>query len=118
LLANGEREILPPDDLTFSVGESASLRIEKLLGGEQTVKVRLPMPKSKTHPVTAPEAVHAERLSDEIGILKVAMFPGVIGIDVAKDTQTLCRRSLRPSTPYGIVPAFYRKLPTAHVTSK
>jgi len=43
------------------------------------------MPKSKTHPVTAPEAVHAERLSDEIGLLKVAMFPGVIGIDVAKD---------------------------------
>ena len=85
LLRNGEREIRPPDDLTFSVGESASLRIEKLDGGEQTVKVQLPIPKSKTHPVTAPEAVHAERLTDEIGLLKVAMFPGVIGIDVAKD---------------------------------
>jgi len=85
LLGNGEREIRPPEDLTFSVGESASLLIEKLHGGQQTVKVQLPMPKSKTHPVTAPEAVHAERLSDEIGLLKVAMFPGVIGIDVAKD---------------------------------
>src|ERR1700693_1127300 len=85
LLGNGEREIRPPDDLTFSVGESASLGIEKLHGGRQTVKVQLPMPKSKTHPVTAPKAVHAEKLSDEIGILKVAMFPGVIGIDVAKD---------------------------------
>ena len=85
LLGNGEREIRPPDDLTFSVGESASLLIEKLHGGQQTVKVQLPMPKSKTHPVTAPEAVHAERLSYEIGLLKVAMFPGVIGIDVAKD---------------------------------
>src|SRR3984893_14051697 len=85
LLGNGEREIRPPDDLTFSVGESASLRIEKLHGGEQTVKVQLPMPKSKAHPVTAPEAVHAERLSYEIGLIKIAMFPGVIGIDVAKD---------------------------------
>jgi carboxyl-terminal processing protease len=85
LLRNGERDIRPPDDLTFSVGESASLLIEKLHGGQQTVKVQLPMPKSKTHPVTAPEAVQAERLSDEIGLLKVAMFPGVIGIDVAKD---------------------------------
>jgi carboxyl-terminal processing protease len=85
LLGNGEREIRPPDDLTFSVGESARLLIEKLHGGQQTVTVQLPMPKSKTHPVTAPEAVHAERLSDEIGLLKVAMFPGVIGIDVAKD---------------------------------
>ena len=43
------------------------------------------MPKSKKHPVTAPEAVHAEMLTDEIGLLKVAMFPGAIGIDVAKD---------------------------------
>jgi carboxyl-terminal processing protease len=85
LLGNGERDIRPPDDLTFSVGESASLVIEKLHGGQQTVKVQLPVPKSKTHPVTAPEAVHAERLSYEIGLIKVAMFPGVIGIDVAKD---------------------------------
>src|SRR5260370_33467561 len=85
LLGNGERDVRPPDDLTFSVGESVSLLIEKLHGGQQTVKVQLPMPKSKTHPVTAPEAVHAERLSYEIGLLKVAMFPGVIGIDVAKD---------------------------------
>src|SRR5260370_22229459 len=87
LLGNREQDIRPPDDLTFSVGELASLLIEKLHGGQQTVKVQLPVPKSKTHPVTAPEAVHAERLSDEIGLLKVAMFPGVIGIDVAKDVD-------------------------------
>src|SRR6202046_739256 len=85
LLGNGEREIRPPEDLTFSVGESASLLIDKLHGGQQSVKVQLPVPKSKTHPAAAPVAVHAEKLSDEIGILKVAMFPGVIGIDVAKD---------------------------------
>jgi len=85
LLGSGEQDIRPPDDLTFSVGESASLLIEKLHGGRQTVKVQLPMPKSKKHPVTAPEAVRTERLSYEIGLLKVAMFPGVVGIDVAKD---------------------------------
>jgi C-terminal processing protease CtpA/Prc len=85
LLGTGEQDIRPPDDLTFSVGESASLLIEKLHGGRQTVKVQLPMPKSKKHPVTAPEAVRTERLSYEIGLLKVAMFPGVVGIDVAKD---------------------------------
>jgi C-terminal processing protease CtpA/Prc len=84
LLGTGEQDIRPPDDLTFSVGESASLLIEKLHGGRQTVKVRLPMPKSKKHPVTAPEAVCTERLNHEIGLLKVAMFPGAVGIDVAK----------------------------------
>ncbi len=85
LLECGGREIRPPEDLNFSVGESASLTVEKLHGGQQSVNVRLPMPKSQKHPVTAPEAVRTERLSYEIGLLKVAMFPGAIGIDVAKD---------------------------------
>jgi carboxyl-terminal processing protease len=85
LLECGGREIRPPEDLNFSVGESASLTVEKLHGGQQSVNVRLPMPKSQKHPVTAPEAIRTERLSYEIGLLKVAMFPGAIGIDVAKD---------------------------------
>src|SRR5271157_2549358 len=80
-----ERGIRPPEDLNFSAGESAQITIQKLDGGVQGVSLQLPMPKSKKHPVTAPEPVHAEMLSDEIGLLKVAMFPGAIGIDVAKD---------------------------------
>ena len=85
LLGCGEREIRPPEDLTFSAGESAQLTIQKLDGGVQGVRLQLPVPKDKKHPVTAPEAVHTEMLTDEIGLLKVAMFPGAIGIDVAKD---------------------------------
>jgi carboxyl-terminal processing protease len=85
LLECGGQEIRPPEDLNFSIGESASLLIEKLHGSQQIVKVNLPMPKSKKHPVTAPQAVHSERLTYDIGLLKVAMFPGAIGIDVAKD---------------------------------
>src|SRR5438445_10894936 len=85
LLECGGREIRPPDDLTFSVGEFASLLVEKLDGGQQKVNIQLPIPKSQKHPVTAPQAVHARKLTDDIGLLKVAMFPGAIGIDVAKD---------------------------------
>ena len=111
LLECGGREICPPHDLMFSIGESAELLIDKLHGGQQQVQVRLPLPKSKKHPVTAPEAVHAERLSEEIGLLKVAMFPGAIGIDVAKDIDrgvaalNGCRRlivDLRGNTGGGI----------------
>ncbi len=85
LLECDGREIRPPHDLMFSIGESANLLIEKLHGGQQKVKVQLPIPKSKKHPVTVPDPVQAERLSYEIGLLKVTMFPGAIGIDVAKD---------------------------------
>jgi C-terminal processing protease CtpA/Prc len=85
LLECGGHEIRPPEDVRFSVGESASLLIEKLSGERHRVNVELPMPKSRKHPVTAPQAVHARKLTDEIGLLTVAMFPGAIGIDVAKD---------------------------------
>jgi carboxyl-terminal processing protease len=85
LLANGKQEIRSPEDLTFSVGESVELTIEKLHGGQERLRLQLPVPKSKKHPVTAPDPVHAEALTDDIGLLKVATFPGVIGIDVAKD---------------------------------
>lgn len=85
LLGYRGHEIHPPEDMMFSVGESTDLVIEKLNGGEERVQIHLPLPKSRKHPVTAPEAVHAERLSEEIGLLKVAMFPGAVGIDVAKD---------------------------------
>jgi C-terminal processing protease CtpA/Prc len=85
LLQCAGREVRPPDDLTFAIGESAQLIIEKLLGGQHEVTVKLPMPRSQKHPVTAPQSVIAERLSTEVGLLRVAMFPGAIGIDVAKD---------------------------------
>ena len=85
LLQCDGQEIRPPKDLVFSGGESVDLLIEKLHGAQQKVKVQSPVPKSQKHPVTAPEPVHIERLSYEIGLLKVAMFPGVVGIDVAKD---------------------------------
>lgn len=85
LLEYGGREIGPPEGLNFSVGESANLLIEKLHGSQQVVKVQLPMPKSQKYPVTTPETVYAERVRHDIGLLKVAMFPGAVGIDVAKD---------------------------------
>jgi C-terminal processing protease CtpA/Prc len=71
--------------LTFSVGETADLTVEKLNGGQERLRLQLPVPKSKKHPVTAPDPVHAEKITDEIGLLKVAMFPGVVGIDVARN---------------------------------
>ena len=111
LLGYGEREILPPEDLNFSAAESAQLAIQKLDGEVRRLSLQLPTPRDKKHPVTAPEAVHAEMLDDEIGLLKVAMFPGAVGIDVAKEidqgiaTLDGCRRlivDLRGNTGGGI----------------
>jgi hypothetical protein len=35
--------------------------------------------------ISVDEPYWTEKLSDEIGLLRVTMFPGAIGIDVAKD---------------------------------
>jgi hypothetical protein len=45
LLECGGREIRPPEDLHFSLAESANLLVEKLHGGQRSVRVQLPMPK-------------------------------------------------------------------------
>src|SRR5260370_41687869 len=66
LLENGGREVRPPNDLTFSVCESANLLIEKLHGEVQKVNVQLPMPKSQKHPVTAPQAVTTEKFTTKL----------------------------------------------------
>lgn len=87
-----EREV--HKDLRFAGGESASLLIEKLSGGHQRVNVQLPLPKSQNHPVTAPEAGHARKLTDDIGLLTLAMFPGAIGIDSARDMTEESRHSM------------------------
>src|SRR5260370_583873 len=61
--------------------------------------------------VAGAEAGHGRKLTDDSGLLKVAMFPGAIGIDVAKDidrgiaTLDGCRRlivDLRGNTGGGI----------------
>src|SRR5207248_6506350 len=64
LLESGGREIRPPEGLAFSSGESANLLIEKLHGGQQSIKVQLPVPKSQKHPVTAPQPAHTAKRSD------------------------------------------------------
>src|SRR5207245_1661048 len=44
----------------------------------------VPSPRSKSHPVIVPKAVLCSQLPDGIGWLKVTMFPGAVGIDLAK----------------------------------
>jgi C-terminal processing protease CtpA/Prc len=45
-------------------------------------------PRSKSHPVIVPKAVLCSQLPDGVGWLKVTMFPGSVGIDLAKMFDT------------------------------
>ncbi len=71
----------------------------------------IPGSKEKQRPIVVPDqVVNASRLPDGTGMIRVSMFPGVLGMDVARDisraiTELACERlviDLRGNTGGGI----------------
>ena len=87
VLAIGNTEIKPPTPLVFKMGESATLTLRKLDGRELVATLNVPTPKDRKHPVSQPKSVLYKRLEDGTAFIKVNMFPGAVGIDVARETD-------------------------------
>jgi len=79
------KEILPPDPPVFKLGQSAPITVERLTGERVSLRLEVARPKSKTRPINLPCPITCAQLPDDIGLLKVTMFPGVVGIDIARD---------------------------------
>jgi len=77
------KEISPPSQPVFRMGVPARLTIEKLSGDRAEIEIGVPAPKSKKHPVNQPLAIVCSTLEPGLGLLKVTMFPGAVGIDLA-----------------------------------
>jgi carboxyl-terminal processing protease len=77
--------VAPPDQPAFRMGGFCEVAIEKLNGERTTVKLGVPLPSSKWHPIVRPRLVSWSKPRLEIGLLKVTGFPGQVGIDVAKE---------------------------------
>lgn len=75
----------PPDAPMFPMGDRLRLLVRKASGGEQIIEITVPDPKSKKHPVIIPKLILTQKLEGGIGYLKVSMFPGVVGIEIARD---------------------------------
>jgi len=85
LLRVDEQESRPPDAPAFPMGAVSRLLVRSASGTDKTVEIAVPDPKSKKHPVIVPKLVTARMLDRGVGYLKVSMFPGIIGIDVANE---------------------------------
>ena len=85
LLLVGGREICPPESPSFTIGSANSVTVAKPDGTTTTVALSVPMPKSLKPPVVIPRTVISRRLEGGVGLLKIAMFPGIVGIDIAKE---------------------------------
>ncbi len=85
LIAVGEEEIRPPKQPVFKMGQATRITVLKHDGKEASLDLNVPSPKMKKHPVSPPQAVVFRKLDDGIGLLRVTMFPGIVGIDFARD---------------------------------
>jgi carboxyl-terminal processing protease len=86
LLKVGEKELVPPEAMPFVLGETYSFTVRRADGSISNPTLTIPGSKEKQRPIVVPDqVVNASKLADGIGVIRVSMFPGVLGMDVARD---------------------------------
>lgn len=85
LLSVAGREIIPPEHPVFPMGRKTSVEIVALESERRTVSVDVARPKGKKLHFIEPTLVEARHLEDSIGYIKIAMFPGMVGVEVANE---------------------------------
>ena len=83
LLSVGGKQIVPPEHPVFPMGKILDVKVDTGTGSVKTVRVDVARPKGKKLHFIEPTLVESRRLSPDLGYLKVAMFPGMVGMDVA-----------------------------------
>ena len=84
LNVNG-REITPPEHPVFAMGKQTIVEFVDRSDQRRTVSVEVARPKGKKLHFIEPTLVEARQLGDGLGYLKIAMFPGMIGVEVANE---------------------------------
>lgn len=77
------RDITPPEHPVFSMGKQANLEIAGNDEQRRTVPVDVARPKGKKLHFIQPTLVEVRSLGGGLGYLKIAMFPGMVGVVVA-----------------------------------
>lgn len=111
LLTIGEKEFRPPEAMPFALGETYHFTIRRPDGSTTQATLTVPSSKEKQRPIVVPDqVVTASKVRDDIGLIRISMFPGILGMDVARDTsravaELRCNRlifDLRGNTGGGI----------------
>jgi carboxyl-terminal processing protease len=92
LLTVEGREIIPPEHPTFAMGKQTEIEIVRSDDLRRTVSVDVARPKGKKLHFVEPTLVEGRQLPDGIGYLKIAMFPGMVGVEVANEISSAAAR--------------------------
>jgi carboxyl-terminal processing protease len=87
LLALNDTRITPPNAVLFRMGEVSIATVRRPNGVSNRIELQVPNPKNRKHPINVPRAVTHQDLPNGIAYLKIAMFPGAIGIDFSKQVS-------------------------------
>ena len=86
LLTIADKEFRPPDAMPFALGQTYVVTVRKADGKTIRYTLAVPGSKEKQRPIVVPDqVVTASKLRDDLGLIRVSMFPGVLGMDVARD---------------------------------
>jgi carboxyl-terminal processing protease len=86
LLKIGDKDLVPPEAIPFVLGETYTLTIRRTDGSTETAELLIPGSKERQRPIVVPEqVVSASTVADGVGLIRVSMFPGILGMDVARD---------------------------------
>lgn len=85
LLSVNEKQIRPPDHPVFPMASMSTVEILKPSGAVQVVRVDVAQPKGKKLHFIEPTLVEGKHLTPDLGYLRVAMFPGTVGMNVSNE---------------------------------
>ena len=83
LLRVDGREIHPPEHPVFPMGKKTTIKIVANDDSRRTLVLEVARPKGKKLHFIEPKLVEARQLEEGVGYLKIAMFPGMVGVKVA-----------------------------------
>lgn len=92
LLTLGNTDLLAPASPALRLGTTIPVEVRKTDGSTRRAELPLPASKEKTRPVVVPSAVvTATTIQLGVGLIRISMFPGILGMDVARDTSRAVR---------------------------
>lgn len=85
LLTVDTQDVIPPRHPVFPMGKVTEIEVLGKGDLKRLVKVDVARPKGKKLHFIEPTLVETRHLTDGIGYLKIAMFPGMVGVEVANE---------------------------------
>jgi carboxyl-terminal processing protease len=98
LISVADKPSKPPEGPNFAMGKATAMVVQKSDGRQVRAVLDIPDPRSRQLPYCMPRVVSHSVLQNHTGYIKISVFPGVVGIDVARDVDAAvaalsdCRR--------------------------